>query len=277
MPTQRKKDDAGVLLADPPTVDGVPDSDPDGRLPAEVLLNGGVARVPLWPIHADTPGKTDLLEVFWRQDAVTTLIYSDPKAGPITETEFLIPLDKDLFKGDGVAFLYYRVRPQPFGNPLTSEEKKLTIDRSVIPLPLLLDAQFPDVDFWGYLNCETVRPIWNGVYVKVPFQDLMENDVCELSWRGFSVLNGSEEFYVEGTAGQLSHVLSRAEADNRNGFTLPSIPFSPYLQQLINNCSITAMYKIRRAGDYIGQSRNALAKIDRLVVGSDLPCGPALN
>ncbi|MBR7197931.1 MULTISPECIES: hypothetical protein [unclassified Pseudomonas] len=275
MSMHRKSDNAGILLADPPTVDGVPDSDPDGRLPAEVLLNGGVARVPRWPIYADAPEKTDLLEVFWRPDGgVAVRIYHDPKVGPITETEFMIPLDKGLFQNDGVAFLYYRVSPQPFGNPLTSEEKRLTIDHSVIPLPILLSPSFTGVDFYGYLNCATKKPIWEGVYVKVPFQNFRENDVCELSWRGFSELTNSEEFYVEGSAGELSHTMSLAEAGNRDGFELPSIPFSPYLEQLIDKCSITARYRVKRDGRYIGQSRDELAKIDRIIPGEDIPCGP---
>ncbi|WP_456022552.1 hypothetical protein [Pseudomonas protegens] len=276
MSTHRKNDNAGILLADPPTVDGVPDSDPDGRLPAQVLLNGGVARVPRWPIYADAPGKTDLLEVFWRPDGdVAIRIYNDPKVGPITETEFMIPLDKGLFQNDGIAFLYYRVSPQPFGNPLTSQEKKLTIDHSVIPLPILLKPSFPDVDFYGYLNCDTENPIWEGVYVKVPFQNFRENDVCELSWRGFSKLTNSEEFYVEGSAGELTHIISLDESGNREGFKLPPIPFSPYLEELIDKCSVTAQYKIKSNGSYIGQSLLNLAKIDRIEAGSSVPCGPA--
>lgn len=276
MSTHRKNDNAGILLADPPTVDGVPDSDPDGLLPAEVLLNGGVARVPLWPIYADVPGETDLLEVFWRPDGDAAVrIYDDPKIGPITETEFMIPLDKGLFQNDGIAFLYYRVSPQPFGNPLTSAEKRLTIDHSVIPLPILLKPIFPHVNLWGYLNCASVKPIWEGVYVKVPFQNLSRGDICELSWRGFSVINGREEFYVEGSAGGISHTMTLAEAENNDGFELPPIPFSPYLEQLIDRCSVTARYKVKRGGRYIGESRDELAKIDRIIPGEDIPCGPA--
>jgi hypothetical protein len=137
-----------------------------------------------------------------------------------------------------------------------------------------LSPSFPDADDYGYLNCATKNPIWEGVYVKVPFQNFRENDVCELSWRGFSELTNSEEFYVEGSAGELSHTVSLAEAGDREGFKLPPIPFSPYLEQLIDKCSVTAQYKVKRDGRYIGQSRDELAKIDRIIPGEDIPCGP---
>ncbi|MFJ2484610.1 hypothetical protein [Pseudomonas sp. NPDC087639] len=272
MSKQRKKKDKGVLLADAPKVDDVPESDPDGKVPAKILMNGGVARVPRWPIYAPV-GESDLLEVFWRRDGVTTTIYSDVKPGPITETEFIIPLDKSIFQGDGVAYLYYRQKRFPVGNPLTSEERKLTIDHSVIPLPVLKEPRFPDVNFDGYLNCTTLRPIWEGVYVKVPFQNLNKDDICELSWRGYSNLNNSEDFFVEGSAGGLSYTLSQADADNKDGFELPPIPFSPYLEDLINKCCVSATYKIRSAGDYIGKSLVEIAKIDRAISGDEY-CGP---
>ncbi|WP_285415685.1 hypothetical protein [Pseudomonas sp. efr-133-TYG-5] len=265
------------LLADPPKVDDVLDSDPDGNVPAKVLLNGGIARVPRWPNYADQPGRADELTVYWVRGGVTDTIYKQVKDGPITEVEFAIPLDVSLFANDGIAHIYYSVRAvRPFpGNRLDSAEKKLTIDRSVIPLPILLEPEFPDATYSGYLNCDTQRPIWDGIFVLIPFQGFKKGDICESVWRGFSVLNGAEQFYVPGTRGEFSYTLSEDDEKNLDGFELPPIPFVPYSEPLVNRCSGTLVYKIKRAGVYIGQSEVGLVKIDRIIVGSGgKSCGP---
>ncbi|MFJ7796198.1 hypothetical protein [Pseudomonas sp. NPDC096950] len=266
------EDSEGILLADPPTVDGVPESDPDGKLPAEVLLNGGQARIKRWPIYADEPGETDELTVYWRRNGITTTIFQERKSGPITDTEFLIPIDVSLLQDDGVAYLWYRVRAIP-GNPLLSVEKKLTIDHSVIPLPRLLQARFPDATVWGYLNCETKRPIWFGVYLNIPFQSLQAGDECVYFSRGYTSLNGGEEYFIEGTQGEFTYTLTDADARNADGFEPTPIPFIPYVRPMIDNDSMGVSYKIRRRGVFIGEAPQKIVKIDRMQSG--VPCGPS--
>jgi hypothetical protein len=46
-----------ALAAPAPQVDDVP---PSGQVPAHILQNGGQARIPLWPIHADELGESDV-------------------------------------------------------------------------------------------------------------------------------------------------------------------------------------------------------------------------
>ncbi|MFJ2709955.1 hypothetical protein ACIOZM_03605 [Pseudomonas sp. NPDC087346] len=263
------------LLAPPPTVDDVPDSDPDGNVPAKVLINGGTARVPRWPNYADQLGKADELTVYWVQGGITKTIYQQVKDGPITEVEFEIPLDASLFSNDGIAHLYYSVRAvKPFpSNKLNSFEKKMTIDHSIIPLPVLLAPEFPDANIWGYLNCAAERPIWDGIFVFIRFQGFKKDDVCESVWRGFSSLNGVEESYVAGTRGEFSYTLTEEDEENINGFELLPIPFIPHSEPLVNSCSGTVVYKINRAGVYIGQSDIGLVRVDRTISGGE-PCGP---
>ncbi|EJM12887.1 hypothetical protein PMI22_05169 [Pseudomonas sp. GM21] len=262
----------GILLADAPSVDDVPDSDPDGRLPANVLLNGGQARVPRWPIYADQPGEMDELTVFWRRDGRTIEIYKEIKNGPITEKEFLISIGTHLLLGDGVAFLYYMVKPIP-GNRLFSVERKLTIDHSVIPLPVLLEPTFPDANGGGYLNCGTERAIWDGLYIKIPYQNLEKDDVCVLFWQGYTSLNGADKTEITGTEGEFSYTLSDEDAKNINGFELPPIVFVPFVEPVVYG-SGTARYKIRRAGEFVGESKKGLVRIDRIEAGEENYCGP---
>ncbi len=267
---QKKMD---ILLADPPTVDDIPDSDPDGHVPAKVLLNGGQARVSLWPIYADQPGEQDELTVFWQRNGITTPIYQDVKHGPITEKEFLIPIGTDLLQGDGIAILYYMVRPIP-GNKLLSAERKLTIDHSVIPLPVLLEPTFPGVTLWGYLNCNSERAIWDGVYIKIPYQGFMKDDECVLVWQGFTSLNGADKTEIAGTEGEFTYTLSEADANNKDGFEVSPIVFIPYVKPVVFG-SGSAKYKIRRGGVFIGESTRGVVKIDRTIPGEDYYCGPA--
>ncbi|MFP0198762.1 hypothetical protein ACKJSM_26825 [Pseudomonas sp. PHC1] len=267
---------SGVLLADPPTVDGIPESDPDGNVPADVLINGGTARVKRWPNYADQPNKTDELLVYWDLDGDKKTIYQKNLDGPITELELPIALDADLFAKNGTAKLYYSVRavkPLP-GNRVDSQEKKLTIDRSIIPLPKLLRPIFPDADIWGQLHCSSNRPIWIGVFVVVPFQGFKKDDICEWVWKGFSVPTNDDRYFVESTFGQFSYTLSEVDANNRSGFELPLIPFDPHVKPLIDNCAGSVVYKIKRAGAYVGQSWVGVVKIHRRPAGQLDPCDP---
>lgn len=277
--SNNKGNSSSPLLAEPPTVDDVPDSDPDGNVPAKVLINGGTARVPRWPNYADQPEKSDELTVYWVQGGITTPIYKQVKDGPITEIEFEIPLDASFFSNDGIAFLYYSARAvKPFpGNKVDSYEKKLTIDRSIIPLPVLLEPIFPDATIWGYLNCDTGRPIWDGIFVLIPFQGFKKGDICESVWKGFSVLNADEDYYVDGTLGEFSYTLTEEDERNVEGFELPPIPFVPHSKPLIDKCSGSVVYKIKRGGDYIGESEVGYVKIDRIKSGRfgvRVICGP---
>lgn len=260
----------GTLAPEGPPVDDVP---PSGQVPASILMNGGQARVPLWPIYADQIGKVDRLVVYWRRDGTTTTVYDQNKPGPIMETEFVIPLPVHLWAGDGVAYLYYRARPiQPIGNWFTSLDTELFIDHSVIPLPRLEDVDFLYTTN-GYLNCGTTPPIWDGVFIRIPYQGFLEGDECVLTWRAYRTLNPTPESYIDGTEGVFTHELTKAEAENPDGFVLPPIPWVNHLEPLIYGCGM-AQYKIRSAGVFIGESELKRVKVDRYLPGETGPCGP---
>ncbi|QIB03552.1 MULTISPECIES: hypothetical protein [Pseudomonas] len=256
--------------ADPPLVDDVP---PSGQVPASILLNGGQTRIPRWPIYADQIGETDQLRVYWRRDGVTTTVYDEPHDGPITQTEFLIPLPVPLWAGDGVAYLYYEVEPiTPPGNAFESRERELFIDHSVIPLPVLKLPRFPNANAAGYLLCDTVPPIWEGVHIKIPYQGFEKDDSCVLTWRAYTSLNASEG-YIDGTEGVFTYQLTQADAENPEGFEMPPIPYEPHVKPLFYG-SGGVTYKISRGGVFIGESRLGTVKVDRFVSGATEPCGP---
>lgn len=260
-----------ALAAPAPPVDDVP---PDGRVPAHILLNGGQARISRWPDHANESGESDRLTVYWRRNGVVSTVFDEVLPGPIEESELLIPLPPPLWAGDGVAYLYYRVISiVPRGNALESFERELFIDHSVIPLPKLLEAKFPDANLWGYLNCATPRPIWNGVFVNIPYQGFQEGDECILTWRAYTSLNAVPSTYIEGSEGVFTYRLSRLDAENVNGFEPPPIPFAQYLAPLLYG-SGTAQYRIRRDGIFIGESTKSSVKVDRHIPGVAEPCGP---
>lgn len=259
-----------VRASDPPPVDDVP---PSGQVPASILLNGGQTRIPRWPNYADAPGEIDQLRVFWRRDGITTTVYDQPQPGPITETEFVVPLPVSLWAGDGVAYLYYEVEQiVPPGNISPSLERELFIDHSVIPLPKLKRPTFPHATDWGYLNCHTVPAIWEGIHINIPFQSFEEDDICVLTWRAYTSLNASEG-YIDGTEGVFTHTLTKAEADNPDGFEVPPIPYEIYVKPLTYG-SGGVTYKISRGGVFIGESILGVVKVDRIVSGEEEPCGP---
>ncbi|NUT86370.1 hypothetical protein HNO91_08055 [Pseudomonas corrugata] len=272
MPTTGNGGNVPNTLATPgPPVDDVPAS---GQVPASVLINGSQTRIPRWPIYANAPGEVDRLTVSWRRDGVTTTVYDQDLQGPITETEFVIPLPVPLWAGDGVASLSYEVEPiVPAGNGFTSLDTDLYIDHSVIPLPELLEAVFPNANLYGYLNCSTVPPIWDGVSIKIPYQGFQDGDECVLTWRAYTTLNAAPGSYIDGTEGIFTHRLTRAEAEDADGFVLPAIPFATYVEPLLYG-SGSAQYKIRRAGNFIGESKMNRVKVDRYRPGETEPCGP---
>jgi hypothetical protein len=270
MSTSDNGTNGDALAAPAPPVDDVP---PDGQVPAHILQNGGQARIPRWPDHADEPGESDRLTVYWRRNGVVSTIFNEVLQAPIDESEFLIPLPPSLWAGNGVAYLYYRVISiVPRGNALDSLERELLIDHDVIPLPRLLEAKFPDAKRY-YLNCSASRPIWNGVFVEIPYQGFLENDECILTWRAYTSLNAAPATYIEGTEGVFTYRLSRLDAESVNGFEPTPIPFAKYLAPLLYGAG-TAQYKIRRAGVFIGESTLGVVKVDRYIPGEPMPCGP---
>jgi hypothetical protein len=43
---------------------------------------------------------------------------------------------------------------------------------------------------------------------------------------------------------------------------------------MVKKSSATLVYEIYRGARLVGESKTALAKIDRIIPGDDLPCGP---
>jgi len=58
------------------------------------------------------------------------------------------------------------------------------------------------------------------------------------------------------------------------GFSITVEPFVPHIEPMKKDASGKAGYSIYRGSRLIGSSRSEVVKIDRVIPGEDLPCGP---
>jgi len=261
------------LTFDPPKVIGVGDSDidPEGYIPLPLLLAGIDVVVPLWDEPASGPGERDILIVTFKQLEQPLVEISNTYTSEDMRREFIIHIDSEKLKNNGVGELWYEILNSA-DNPSTSFRRRLTIDH----LPVrddLEEANFAHADFWGYLNCQTVPPLWDGVTVDIPaLPGFKVKDSCEVLWRGHSTLNGSGPEIVSARKIIIRQALS--EQDIREGFSLVIEPYETHIKPMVNNDSATVVYRIYRGAKLVGVSDTALVKIDRIISGEDLPCGP---
>jgi hypothetical protein len=252
------------------TIDGVSSADPDGQIPADILIKGTTGRIPRWvnfpaPPAPGQPADYTNLYVYWKQNGVETEIFRATYTHVDDRPEFTFPITAQQMSVDGVAYIYY-VLEGDSGNEDPSAERKLTIDHAV--LPTLAEPQFPDATIHGYLNCTSDKPVFEGVRIKIqPDSVFAALDECVLTWQGFDSLNGSGAALTP--EHEFRQVISQDDADN--GFIV-FIPFNPYVRPMFDNDSAIAQYKLYRGGVAIGSSDKGLVKIDRIVSGGT-PCG----
>lgn len=249
------------ILADIIKVDGVDPVDPEGFIPLDKLLNGTIARVARWSDYSSDPANPDRLRVYWKQDEMTIAVH-DQLYTPVDVLEIEIPIPATQMNRDGIAWLTYEVNDADT-NPDPAPPRKLTIDRSQVPVQKLVEAKFPHATRRGYLNCKTRPELTTGVTVRIAAQTIgAPNDQCVLEWQGYRSLNGRDP--VDGTLGKFSKTLSRE--DLLNGFEMV-IPFENHIKPLIDNDSAVVIYRYYRSGRLIGESEPALVKIDQIIPG----------
>lgn len=252
------------ILASPLSVEGIDDSDLDGYVPRNILLNGTRIIIPYWP----DPQPMDELWVDLNQgDTVTRLhegFYSPPQSTYLYVA--LTPADLAI---DGVAFLSYQVWKAGGGNSDPSPERKLTIDHT--PTVVLDEPTFPYATIWGYLNNNTVPPLLSGATVLIPTAKgpAQVGDKAKLYWQGYSSLNGSGP-PVSDTYGDWEITL---EPKHMTGHWLHVVPFEPNVRPLIDNDSAITYWQLFKGGRLFGESQKALVKIDRLTPGKSGPFG----
>lgn len=261
------------IIAAALTIDGVSDTDPDGLIPADKLLTGTTGRIPRWlnfpaPPAPGQPADYTKLYVYWRQNGVDTLIFSATYTHVDDRPEFTFPITPQQMSVNGVAYIYY-VLEGVSGNEDPSPERKLTVDHSVVPT--FAEPQFPDATIFGYLNCTSVKPVFEGVRVSIrPENGFAVLDECVLIWQGFENLNGTGDELTP--PHEFRRVINQADVDN--GFIM-LIPFDPYVRPMVDDDSATARYTMYRAGVRLGVSFKGLVKIDRTLPGGTLCGGPA--
>ncbi|MED7670553.1 hypothetical protein GXB78_25440 [Pseudomonas moraviensis subsp. stanleyae] len=260
-----------ILVYNPPKVVGVADDDPDGHIPPELLVTGIEVVVPIWPVQSPA-GRQDTLIVRMRRGTVIEFDWSKTYPTPINEREFVIPIGPEFLATDGVVEVFYQTRNY-VQNPSNSLPRKLTIDHmpAVRDLPAVT---YPKVNFHGYLNCKTQPPIWTGIEMAVPPLPafVQSGDRFEVEWIGYLSLNGSGAA-IDRTYKKITRsALTQTEIDK--GFSVVVEPFVPHIEPMIDKASAIATYSIYRGLKLIGTSKKGLVKIDRVVSGEDLPCGP---
>lgn len=260
-----------IRAYDPPTVVGVDENDPEGYIPFELLQRGIEVRVPIWPFSAG-PGEVDELVVEMKRGGVVEFRSTTQHPGPIAETEFFIFIAPSYLVNDGVVQVSYMTYNN-VGNPHPSDPRTLTIDHTPIPLDLV-KVDFPAKNLYGYLNCDTQPPIWEGVEVKVPPLPTFckVGDICRVEWIGYQSLNGSGP-PIASTYKNIEKILL-TDQEIRNGFSVTIEPFRPHLEPMQKNASALANYILYRGGKKIGASVKGLVKIDRILPGELRPCGP---
>ncbi|MDI3357781.1 hypothetical protein MO767_26015 [Pseudomonas sp. UYIF39] len=261
------------LTYDPPKVIGVPDSDidPEGHIPTPLLLTGIEVVVPLWPEPAKEPLETDTLTVCFEQAGQTPVRIPNTYKPEDMRPEFIIRIGPEHLKNNGPGELWYEL-VNSAGNPSESYKRRLTIDHTPVPVDLK-EARFTHADMWGYLYCKTDPPLWEGVNVEIPaLQGFNVGDRCEVLWRGYSTLNGSGPEIDSARKTVIRSSLS--DQDIREGYSLVIEPYETHIKPMVNNDSATVVYRVFRGAKLVGSSKIALVKIDRIVSGDELPCGP---
>lgn len=259
--------------ASPFTLDGISPTDPDGKVPPDILINGTTGRIPRWANFPQKPNPGDVadytdLYVYWEQNSTTTEIFSDRYTYVDDKLEFEFSLTAEAMKEDGTAYIYYLLRGEN-GNPDESPPRKLTIVHAL--KPTLRGPTFPDANPNGYINCDTVPFVGEKIRIQIIPEavDIFENlDVCELEFQGFATLNGAPPALTP------LHMFRKViDGDEpAKGFMI-DIPFDPYIRPMFDRHSAVATYRILRQGVPIYASHPSLVKIDRIKAGCPEPCG----
>lgn len=256
-----------------PKVLGVADADvdPEGHIPSNLLLTGIDVVVPVWPNPTQDENEPDTLKVIFRQVGQPLVEVENVYIPVDIEPEFIIHIGPEYLRVDGVGELKYEVYNFAC-NPAFSFPRQLTIDHTVVPFDLE-EARFEHATKSGYLNCQTNPPLWEGVTVRIPpLTAFHVGDRCEVVWQGYLSPNGSGPPIV-GTEKTIVRQALSAE-DIREGFLLLIEPYETHIKPMVDDASATVVYSIYRGTKLVGRSKIGWVRIDRMIAGQELPCGP---
>lgn len=266
-----------VPIFNPPKVNGVADSDidPAGNIPYELLLTGIDIVVPRWTNYASEPGERDILHVCFEQPALgqdPVRIETMYLPEDMEELEFIIHIGPEHLRNNGPGNLWYEVYDTA-NNLADSFRRTLTIDHTPVPTDLTV-AEFPHAKD-GYINCTTQPPMWEGVTVKIPSLTGFEvevGDVCNIYWSAYLSRNGSG-LQITKARKKIEHKIS-TEEELRNGFVEVVAPYDIHIKPMISNASALVGYEVYRGARQVGKSIVGLVRVDRIIPGEELPCGP---
>ncbi|CAH0270435.1 hypothetical protein [Pseudomonas brassicacearum] len=260
------------VLARPLRIEGV---GADNVLPPEASIVGAKLFIPEWEAPSQTTGKSDLLEVWVVAPGspVEIPFHREPFPVPVNFPDFVL-LPPEYLQIEGDIRLRYRVTAGDDENEDTSSPQVFIVKR---PTPVnLAEPDFPSATLWGYLNCSSQPKLWESIFVHVPAQPgrFAKDDECVLDWEGFTTLNGRDP--IPGTALRLTKLLTQEEATSTQGFdfVLGSDKYEQYIKPMERNASALARYTLYRNGGALGKSPPGLVKIDRIIPGEALSCGP---
>lgn len=252
-------------LALPLSVEGIADSDTQGHVPRDILINGTRIVIPYWI----EPEENDQLLIFMVRNAIETTLYDITYPNPLTVPFLYFALTPQHLATDGVEFLYYKIWKGSGGTDDPSPERQLTIDHT--PLMKLPEPDFPHATLWGYLNNSTKPPLTSGATVRIPaFTNIaVPGDIARTHWRGYSTLNGSGP-EVPGTYGVWDKPLSATDITNGIDHV---VPYLPHIRSLFDNDSAVVVCQLLRGSRLIAESNKALVKIDQVTPGESGPSG----
>lgn len=261
------------ILAMPLSIEGV---GADNIFPPEASAQGAKLLIPKWESPSEQLGKSDLLEVWIVAPGASEeeLFYSNSFPVPVVFPAFVL-LPAQYLQQAGDVQLKYRVTQGDSENEDTSSPQIFHVIKAT-PVNLV-EPNFPSATLWGYLNCSSQPKLWERVIVHVPAQPgrFAKDDECALNWEGFHSLNGVTP--ITGTALRVMKTLTQEEASSGQGFDLilESDKYEQYVKPMEKNASALASYTLYRNGSALGKSPPALVKIDRVIPGQALPCGPS--
>ncbi|WP_420231522.1 hypothetical protein ACN079_20030 [Pseudomonas sp. ABY48] len=260
------------ILARPLSIEGV---GADNTFPPEASIQGAKLLIPEWEAPSQQTGKSDLLEVWVVASgaSVEELFYSNLFPVPVVFPDYVL-LPANYLQQAGDVRIRYRVTQGDSENEDTSSPQVFHVIRAT-PVNLA-EPSFPSATLWGYLNCSSQPKLWERLIVHVPAQAgrFAKDDTCALDWEGFLSLNGVGP--IAGTALRVTKILTQEEASSAQGFdlVLESDKYEQYVKPMEKNASALASYTLYRNGSALGKSPPALVKIDRVIPGQTLPCGP---
>ncbi len=259
---------AEIYDYDAPEVVGVDINDPEGLVPIELITKGLEVIVDRWENYPDKPPRKDRLRVAWDFAGTVNWVF-DELIHPIPPDQIIVKIDPKFLAVDGVGYLSYEVLLEDI-NSIPSAKRKLTIDSTQVDL---VEPIFPSANIYGYLNCDSIPRLWEGVLIGgLPDPGFAPGDVLIIEWEGYKSLNGSG-LPIANTYKQIRKtILTQQELDK--GVEVLITPFVPHIEPMIDKASALARYYLERNGRVIRRSKVGLVRIDRVISGEEVACGP---